>query len=56
MVNSAKGYPHLTVGHHCGSIPRRGSGEVDDRDSPANVEPCKQVVNTPLMLAVDGAP
>jgi hypothetical protein len=55
MVNSAKRYPHLTVGQHV-FIPRQMNGGLDDLVCPATVEVRKQVVNTPLMVAVDNAP
>jgi len=55
VVNSAKRYPHLTVGQHV-FIPRYIDGGGDDLVCPAGVEVCKEVVSTPLMFAVDNAP
>jgi len=55
MVNSAKVYPHLTVGQHV-FVHGCKDSEADDLVCPADVEVRKQVVNTPLMVAVDNAP
>jgi len=55
VVNSAKRYPHLTVGQHV-SILRYSKGEENDLGCPADVEVRKQGVNTPLMFAVNSAP
>ena len=55
MVNSAKRYPHLAIGQHI-YIPRRSGSLCDDLERPADVEVSKQVVNIPLMVAVDNTP
>jgi len=55
MVNGAKRYPHLTIGHLVFTL-RCSKSEEDDLVCPAGIEVRKQVVNTPLMVAVNSAP
>ena len=55
MVNSTKKYPHLAVGQHIFIARRKNSG-ADGQVRPTDVDVRKQVVNTPLMVAVDSTP